>query len=564
MILRMMIPAVRAPATALITALITAGLLASTAQADTLVTNIEGITINTRGEVERFTGLVFDEEGRITEVLVRGEEPATPTQYQIDGKGRVMLPGMIDAHLHIMELGLSALTLDLSDTRSLEEALAAIESFAKDNPGRPWILGRGWDQAKWGLERFPTAAELDAVVPGRPAYLTRMDGHAGWANSRAMERAGVTAALEAPSGGRVIRAPGSHAPQGVFVDAAQALITKAIPTPRAAELDLAFQKAQALLHANGVTAAADMGTRLADWHTFRRAGDNGRLTLRIMAYAPSIEVMSLIAGPAPTPWLYDDRLRLNGVTLSLDGALNSRGALLKEPYADEPGHKGLMLLSSAQLRNLMSRAAMDDFQIAVRAAGDGANAEVLQAIEELSATYAKDRRWRIEHAQIVDHEDIAAFARHGIIASMQPAQQTLDRLMAEARLGPERLEGAYAWRSIATSGARLAFGSDAPARHPNPFAGIAAAISRTDANDEPFGGWQAQETVTREAALRAYTADAAFAGMAQGRFGRIVKGERADFILIDRDPFLLSPRDIRTIRVVETWVAGRKVFDADQ
>ncbi|WFL78028.1 amidohydrolase [Altererythrobacter arenosus] len=535
---------------------------ATPALADTLIDNVDGITVNEDGNVERFNAIVIAEDGRVREVLSRKSDKPKDIDYRVDGQGRVMLPGFVDAHAHVMSIGIAAMTLDLAETNSLAEALAAIKAFADANPGRPWILGRGWNQEKWGLGRFPTAAEIDAVVPDRPVWLGRIDGHAAWANSEAMKRAGVTAASESPAGGRIIRKPGSREPEGVFVDAAEQLVSKVVPAPRPEDLDVALRKAQEILFADGVTAAADMGTTIQDWQTFRRAGDVGALKLRIMAYADSVGSMELIAGPEPTPWLYQDRLRLNGIKLYMDGALGSRGALLKQPYHDEGTHKGLPLVSPAQLRNLMSRAASDGFQAAIHAIGDEANAQVLAAIEELSEAYAGDRRWRIEHAQIVDPQDIARFGRHGIIASMQPVHQTSDRVMAEARLGPDRLGGAYAWRSIAAVGSPLAFGSDAPVELTDVFAGYAAAISRTDAAGEPFGGWLPQEAVSREAALAAFTYGGAYAGFAEGRFGRLVAGERADFILVDTDPLLATPAELRQTRVFETWIGGERVYQA--
>lgn len=538
-------------------------LIPASALADTLVDNVQGITINADGNVERFTALVITDDGRVRETVKAGEAKPDDVDYRVDGQGRVMLPGMIDSHVHVMGIGFGELTLDLSQTNSLEEALAEIARFAEENPSRPWILGRGWNQEKWGLGRFPTAAELDAVVSDRPVWLSRVDGHASWANTKALESAGVTADTRDPDGGRIIRLAGSRAPAGVFVDAAEQLVNKVVPPPRPSDRDVALDRAQRKLFAYGITAVADMGTSIEDWQTFRRAGDAGILKLRIMAYADSVQSMALIGGPAPTRWLYDDRLRLNGVKLYLDGALGSRGASLKEPYHDEPTHRGLPLIAPAQLRNLMSRAAMDGFQTAIHAIGDAANAEVLYAIDELSESYQGDRRWRIEHAQIVDPADIELFGRHGIIASMQPLHQTSDRLMAEARLGPDRLDGAYAWRTIASSGSRLAFGSDAPVEPADAFAGFAAAISRTDATGEPFGGWLPNETVSREAALAGFTADGAYAGFAEGRFGRLIAGERADFILVDRDPFLSSPHDIRDTRIFETWIGGEKVFQTE-
>ena len=538
---------------------------ASPALADTLVDNVDGMTLNAKGSVEHFTGLLIGDDGRIVQVYLRGDKRPAKVDYLVEGKGRVLMPGLIDAHVHVTSIGFAALTLDLSETRSLTEALAKIAAYAAAHPDRPWIVGRGWNQELWGLGRFPTAAELDSAVSDRPVWLNRVDGHAGWANSRALALAGVTAQTKAPAGGQIERlaaigkAPGK--PAGVLVDTATALIDKAVPPPRPEDLDLALAKAQELLLARGVTAAADMGTSIEDWQAYRRAGDLGALRIRIMSYASGIEQMTLIGGPGPTPWLYDDRLRLNGVKLYADGALGSRGASLKAPYADSPKSVGLRITADTQLKNQMSRAALDHFQVAVHAIGDAANDAVLDAIDELAVTYTGDRRWRIEHAQIVDPADIPRFGKNGVIASMQPVHQTSDRIMAEARLGPSRLAGAYAWKSILTAGGKLAFGSDAPVELPDPWAGMAAATTRQGPDGQPFGGWQPQEKITREAALAAYTANAAYAGFGEGRFGRLIRGERADFLLVDRDPLLASPSELAATKVLQTWVGGRVVFD---
>lgn len=534
--------------------------LTAPALADTLVDNVDGVTIDATGGIDRFTGLVIGDDGRIKQVLRRGDKrPDRPT-YKVDGQGRFMVPGMIDSHGHVMGLGFAALTLDLSDTKSLPEALEKIGAYAKANPDRPWILGRGWNQELWPEKRFPTAAELDAVVPDRPVWLTRVDGHAGWANSKALAAGGITATTKDPSGGKIERiAPGGK-PAGVLIDTAMDLIETKVPPPRPEDRDLALAKAQDILLSRGVTAIADMGTSIEDWQSFRRAGDNGTLKIRIMAYAAGTEQMALIGGPGPSPWLYEDRLRLNGVKLYVDGALGSRGASLKAPYADAPGTRGLRITSDTQLKNLMSRAALDKFQVAIHAIGDEANMAVLSGIEDMADTYGGDRRWRIEHAQVVDPADIARFGKHGIIASMQPVHQTSDREMAEKRLGPSRLAGAYAWKTIQASGARIAFGSDVPVELADPWAGWAAAISRTGPDGAPPGGWQPQERVTREEAFAAYTVNGAYAGFAEGRFGRLVPGERADFLFIDRDPFLATPAELRATQVIEVWVNGRKVW----
>ena len=536
--------------------------IAAPTQADVLIDNVEGITISEDGEIQRFTALVIDDDGKVAQILESGEKKPQ-TDYREDGQGAVMIPGLIDAHAHVMGIGIGALTLDLSDTNSLAEALDKIRRFAAENEARPWILGRGWNQEKWGLGRFPTAAELDSAVADRPVYLARVDGHAGWANTLAMQAAGVTAASESPAGGRIERLPGSRQPSGVFVDAAEELMRAAIPVPRPKERDLAFAEAQQVLHRHGITAVADMGTTIEDWQAFRRAGDRGALTLRIMAYAAGPEQMELIAGAAPSPWLYDDKLRMNGVKLYIDGALGSRGAWLKRPYADDPGNTGLPITGPAKLRNILVRAAQSNFQPAIHAIGTAANADALNAITEIAESFPGDRRWRIEHVQIVDPVDLPKLGRNGIIASMQPVHQTSDRLMAEARLGPDRLDGAYAWNTILQLGGRLAFGSDAPVESPDPFAGLAAATTRMDANGEPFGGWRPQDRVNREQALAGFTSEAAYAGFAEGRFGRLLPGERADFVLIDRDPLLATPSELRATKVLETWVGGRKVYEAD-
>ena len=539
-----------------------AAVAATPALADQLIDNVEGVRIDENGGIDRFEALWIDDDGRVKQVLHRGDRRPGKVQYRLDGKGRVMMPGLIDAHLHVMALGLAALTLDLSDTTSLDQALARIAAFARDNPQRPWIVGGGWNQEKWGLGRFPTAADLDKVVADRPVWLQRVDGHAGWANSAAMKAAGIKPGVANPPGGRVERIGKSLIPSGVFVDAASELVQKAVPAPRPADRDNALVAAQKILHRRGITAAADMGATIENWQAFRRAGDAGRLSLRIMAYAAGPEAMTLIGGSGPTPWLYGDRLRLNGVKLYLDGALGSRGAWLKAPYADDPGNTGLPLMSQSQFRNTLVRASLGDFQVAAHAIGDAANAEVLSAIGEVAASFPGDRRWRIEHAQVVDPADLARFGQHGVVASMQPVHQTSDRVMAEARLGPDRLAGAYAWNSIASAGATLAFGSDAPVESPDPFAGLAAAFTRSDATGEPFGGWRPEERVTREQALAAFTAGAAYAGFAEKRFGRLIPGEHADFLLVDRDPLLASPQELRATKVIETWIGGKRVFIA--
>ena len=528
------------------------------ALAEGLVDNVNGVTLDKDGRVVRFNGLVIDKDGKVAKLLDRKDKRPERPDFRTDGKGQTLMPGIVDSHGHVMGVGFQALTLDLSAARSLTEAQAMITAYVQRYPDRKWVIGRGWNQESWGLGRFPNAAELDAVVKARPVWLERIDGHAGWANSAAMTIAGITAKTAAPAGGRIEKT--GTAPNGIFVDAAMDLVRKHVPEPLPRDRDAAFAKAQQALLSYGITTIADMGTSLDDWMTFRRAGDRGALHLHIVSYAYGVPAMVAIGGPGPTPWLYEDRLKLAGVKLISDGALGSRGAWLKRPYHDAPGQSGLSLFTDAQLRNLMSRAAMDHFQVAVHAIGDKANAQLLDAIEELAFTYKGDRRWRIEHAQILDTPDIARFGQNGIIASMQPVHQTSDRLMAEARLGPDRLAGAYAWKSLLGAGGKLAFGSDTPVESPDPFAGIAAAFTREDARGEPMGGWQPQERLSREQALAGFTTGGAYAAFAEDRLGSLMPGMRADFILLDTDPLMATPAEVRATKVLETWVNGRPVF----
>ena len=530
----------------------------SPAFADGLVENVNGITLDQNGKVIRFNAMLVSRDGKVTELLTKKDTLPKILDFRLDGRGATLLPGLIDAHGHVMGLGFQLLTLDLSNTNSLSEAQAAIKAYAAKYPERRWIIGRGWNQEKWGLGRFPTAQDLDIAVSDRPVWLERVDGHAGWANSRAMDIAGVNTASKSPPGGRIELISGK--PSGIFVDAAADLVGNFVPTPKPLERDIALGEAQKKLHSLGITAIADMGTSMDDWQSYRRAGDAGWLTVRIFAYAGGIDNMVAIAGPRPSPWLYNDKLRLGGVKLYLDGALGSRGAWLKKPYADAAGQTGLQFMASAEIRNLMVRASMDGFQTAIHAIGDAANAEVISAIEELSETYKGDQRWRIEHVQIVDPVDLQKLGKHGIISSMQPVHQTSDRLMAEARLGPERLNGAYAWQSIARAGGKLAFGSDLPVESADPFAGLATAMTREDAEGQPFGGWRPEDRVSREQAVAGFTTGAAYAAFAEGKFGSLTPGHYADFILIDVDPLLASPRELRNAVVQETWVGGRPVY----
>jgi len=516
--------------------------------ADTLIDNIAGLSVDRGGQVTRFEAMVIDDDGRVAEILQAGQRPAQAVAFREDGRGRTVVPGMIDSHVHLMELGLAQLTLDLTGTKSLAEAQARITAYAAAHPERPWIVGRGWDEDLWALGRYPTAAELDLAEADRPVWLVRSDGQAGWANGAALALAQVGATTADPPGGRIVRAATGRAPSGILIGTAMELVAGKVPPPRATDRDLALHEAQNLLLERGVTAVADMGTTLEDWMTFRRAGDANRLRIRIAGYAASVPEMVLIGGSGPTPWLYNDRLRLGGLQLVLDGTLGSRGAQLKAPYADDPGNSGLWQMNGTQLRNNMSRAAMEGYQVAIHAAGDAATAEALSSIEELVPDYGGDRRWRIEQARLVDPADIARFGQHGILASLQPLAG--DTSVAAARVGSERVERLSPWQALAHAGVPLAFGSDSPAGSADPWAAIAA-----------LSGDPQRSGINRAQALAGHTATAAYAMFADGRFGRLAPGERADFVVLDGDPLQADAGQLPRIRVLETWIGGIKVHD---
>ncbi|MES2137907.1 MAG: amidohydrolase, partial [Pseudomonadota bacterium] len=531
-----------------------AALLSSPAWADTLFTNVNGIQATSSGQLQHFGGLVIGDDGRVKQVIANGSSARLPRRsdhlHVIDGEGRTLLPGLIDAHGHVIDLGFAALRIDVTGTRSIAELQQRLRDYAAAHPTDPWIVGFGWNQELWAENRFPTSADLDAAVSDRPVVLERVDGHAVVANSAALRAAGVTSATQPPPGGEI------H--DGVFVDAARGLVDKAIPKPTPRQVDQALAKSQDILLGFGVTGVGSMSTSVDDWKAFRRAGEAGRLNVRLMSYLSGTESMAAV--PKPTEWLYGDRLRAVGIKLFADGALGSRGAWLKQSYADKPDTRGLQFHSDAEMLSLADAAASRGFAVATHAIGDAADAQIITVYEQLSKKYGRDRRWRIEHFQIADPADIARLAPAGIVASMQPTHQTSDRLMAEKRLGPNRLAGAYAWQMVLKSGAKLAFGSDFPVESPNPFPGLSAAISRQDPNGQPPGGWIPSERLTLGQALHAFTRGAAYAGFAEQKIGALEPGKWADFILIDRDPTKVDARALARTQVLETWVAGKKLW----
>lgn len=533
-------------------------LAAVPAAAGTLIVNANGYTLDGAAELKRFAALRIGDDGRVAATFP-ARPPGLPGETLVDARGRTLIPGLIDAHGHVMALGEAALSVDLSGTRSLAEAQALVRAYARANPQARWILGRGWNQELWGLGRFPTAAELDAAEATRPVWLARVDGHAGWANSAAIRAAGVTAATPDPAGGRIERGPGG-APAGVFVDAGGALVAKSVPPPTSEELDRALSRSLEILASVGLTGVGDAGITAGDWARYRRFADGGRMTVRLYAMAGGMEALTAIAPTGPIHWGEGDRLAMMSVKLYADGALGSRGACLKADYSDAPGNRGLCFYTPERLSADIASAAARGFQVNVHAIGDAANAEVLDAFAALTTSRAL--RLRIEHAQVVSIADLRRFAGLEVIASMQPTHATSDKAMAEARVGPERLAGAYAWKTLIASGARFAGGSDFPVESPNPFFGLHAAVTRQDGAGEPPGGWRPREALTRLEAFAAFTTGAAFANHAEGFAGTLAPGKWADFILIDRDIFTVPAAEIRGARVEATWLAGKPVYRA--
>ena len=543
-------------------------LCAAQAQAD--VRLLTAATIHT-GETDApaATALAWDDaSGR---VLAVGERDALRGRYPLatvtDLGDATVVPGLIDAHAHLMFLGATLMQADLSGATSKAEIIARLQRFAADNPDG-WLLGNGWDQNQWAQTDFPTAADLDAAFPARPVWLGRIDGHAGWANSAALRALAQQPGQRAlagrwqPAGGRIVR-DARHQPSGVFIDGAMELVRTAIPAPGEAAREQMLARALRKAVSQGLTGVHDMGVSREDLALMRRFADAGRLPLRIDAYADgNAEALADLCahGVYRHP---GGRLEMQGVKLFMDGALGSRGAALLADYSDDPHNRGLLVTSPDAFDVAVRKADGCGLQVATHGIGDRGNRIALDTYARvLGDGKSRDHRWRIEHAQVVALADIPRFAALGVIASMQPTHATSDMGWAQDRVGPERIQGAYAWRRMLASGAHLALGSDFPVEQVDPRLGLYAAVTRQDRAGQPPGGWLPDQRLSAAEALRGFTADAAWAGHDDAEVGRLQPGLRADFVVLDRDPLAVPAAQLAELQVRSTWVDGRPVYEA--
>jgi len=532
------------------------------AHADTVVDNANGYTLNAKGDLVQFKAIAFDDKGRIIAVGASADViKQAPNAKRVDLQGRTLLPGLIDAHGHVFGLGQQLTQLDLFHSTSLGGALKSIGDYAKANADHAWIRGRGWNQENWKLGRFPLAAELDAVVSDRPVWLDRVDSHAGWANSRALALAGITRSTPDPVGGKIVRDANGDA-TGVLVDAAQELMTKVLPQQTEAEGRIMLDHALAEMARVGITAVHDAGVDVAQDRIYRAYADSGKLTTRVYGMiAGTDKDFDQLSTKGPVKDYGNGMYALRAVKLYSDGALGSRGAALIKPYSDDPHSHGLLFHKNADMDKMMAKAMRKGYQVNVHAIGDAGNKQILDLFQkELAATRSAAQRHRIEHAQVVQAADIPRFKTLDIIPSMQPTHATSDKNMAETRVGPERIKGAYAWRSFLHQGSRIACGSDFPVESPNPFFGLHAAVTRQDAQGQPLAGWYPNQAMSLKEALRCFTLDAAYAGHQESTLGSLEAGKQADFIVIDADLFRMPTYDIHKTGVLETWVAGKQVF----
>ena len=522
-----------------------------------LLTNGKIYTLDAAGTLVD-TALVRD--GRIGFVGRRGDVNVPAGEATLDLGGRAVLPGLVDAHAHLMYLARGRLTLDAAGVGSEEEIAQLVAERAARTPRGEWIGGRGWDQNLWPDRRFPSRDSLDRAAPAHPVALVRVDGHATWANSAALHAAGIDRATQDPAGGRVVKDARGE-PTGLLIDTAQRLLQRAEPAPLPERFDQAVREAIAACLAVGLTGIHEMGADLHALAAYRRLVERGQFPFRNYV---------AVAARSETAWAHyrergpedigDARVRVRALKLMADGALGSRGAALHDPYCDDPDNRGLLLLPPEEIERLALEGGERGFQVCVHAIGDRANTLVLDAFERALARQPQpDHRWRVEHAQILAGRDIPRFRQLGVLPSMQPTHCTSDMPWAEERLGAERLRGAYAWRSLLATGVLVPGGSDFPVESPNPFHGIYAAVARRP-GDGGDRGWQPEQRMTRQEAVRAFTTWNAFASRQDAELGTLEPGKRADLVVLSDYVLTCAEDRIRDITPALTMVGGEVVW----
>jgi predicted amidohydrolase YtcJ len=532
--------------------------------ADLIVTNARIYTVD---DTHPFAAAMAVRDGRVQFVgsvretmLLRG-----PSTKVVDAAGQTVIPGMTDAHGHLAGLGEFLRSIDLTDTRSLDDVVAKVAARIKDVPPNRWIIGRGWDQNKWGDTRFPSHENLSRISPNNPVVLERIDGHALFVNAAAMRAAKITAATQAPSGGRIERSA-SGEPTGVFVDNAMELINRVTPAPSHDEIKSATLAAIAEANKYGLVGMHDPGEPREVIDVFEELAKAGTFSLRayVMIGDDSAAIEHYFQR-GPQSGLYDDHIWIRAIKLYADGALGSRGAALLDPYSDDPKNNGLLKSTPEHLRDVSTRALQHGFQVATHAIGDRGNRIALDAYEAaLKAVPTVDHRFRIEHVQILDHADVPRFAQLGVIPSMQAVHQSSDMYWAANRLGPARILGAYAWRSLLNTGVIIPNGSDVPVERVNPLYSFHAAVSRQDDFNWPPGGWHPEQRMTREEALESMTIWPAFASFQEHLTGSLTPGKVADFVILDRDIMTIPETEILGTRVTATYIGGRAVFERNR
>lgn len=484
-----------------------------------------------------------------------------PNTQTLDLKGACMLPGLTDAHAHLLSLGKSLSQLNLTGTTSAQQIRALVlDRVAKAQPGT-WISGRGWDQNDWADTRFPTWRDL-AGSETNPVILRRIDGHAAWLNQTALNLCGITRDTPDPSGGRILRDP-DGSPTGILVDNAADLAARRLPKPTPEEMAAWLEAALNECHRFGLTGVHDAGVDAATLRLYRQFRAQGRLSLRVYAMLSDEDSTFLADQLKRGREISDPFLVVRSVKLYADGALGSRGAALLEDYADDPGDSGLLVNQPDYLCRMSKESLKAGFQVCTHAIGDRGNRVTLDAYEKaLSELPPGDYRLRIEHAQVVSPQDMPRFVRLSVIASMQPTHATSDMPWAQSRLGAERVRNAYAWRTLLSKGCRLALGSDFPIESPNPLLGIYAAVTRQDLTGNPPGGWQPQEKINIWEAVKGFTSGAAYAAFGEGTLGSIKVGKLADFTILNGDLFAVPETDIPALKTQMVIVNGKIVYTA--